>query len=344
MNLALSLLVSDGYYVFNEYLKLSFIGLIFLIYFSIFKEKTGPKPLVFFFIFLTIGLAACLASMAAINARYFLSQTALLLACYSIYHLSNKRKLTIVQLEKFAKIFVLISTINYVVIVIGGVDPINSLMNSFASPSTSRHSLETFFGYRVQRLYFLSSEPSTHALTVFALFSILNLNRRLTTLWRLVFFINILATFSLTALCLFFSHYFFSRKIFIAVAIVLLTQWGVFSQIDEFSTIAKLLQIGSDVRVLQFYIAHDMIQLYPVSLDVVKSQEIQILSLWLLFFIANGYIVGFAFLSSLFLPNIYFRHKAWFLLIFLVIPISYFLAASFLWWKRGDETSHTLQR
>ena len=54
-------------------------------------------------------------------------------------------------------------------------------------------------------------------------------------------------------------------------------------------------------------------------------------------------IIGITFfLFFLFLQKGRLWNKAMFLLIFLVVPISYFLAASLFWWKSADEATHTV--
>lgn len=342
MKFALALLVSDGYFVFSEYLKLSLIGVIFLVTSLILKEKIPIRLIIVFAVFLLVGVVSCLITESYINVRYLISQTGLLLACFSIYHLSQKGRLRISQIETFAKLFVVASLINYGGVVVLGFDLFDNMLNSFAKPSTSRYSLETVFGYRIQRLYFLSSEPSTHAITVFIFYFILESSKRLTTLWKLMFFGSAVFTFSLTGLLLFAGHYLLNRNLGFSVVMAFIAFVSLLNGIDQFSTLVKFLQLSSDPRIQQFAYAQDLIHLYPVSLEVINSQEQLILSLWLLVLVANGYVIGSAFLALPLFAKSGVENKAWFFLIFLVVPISYFLAASLLWWKSSNEAAHTI--
>lgn len=342
MTFALGLLVSDGYYIVSEYLKVSFIGLIFLLYYSVYKLPIKSVTLIMFFFICGMGIFGCILSGSAINLRYFLSQVALILACYSLHQISKRDLQGIQKIERFAKIFIVSSIVNYTGLLVFSVDVVHNFMNIFSTASTSRYALETVGGIRVERLYFLSSEPSTHAITVFTLFLVLDRNKRITTFWKLLFFYSALATFSLSGLILFILYYAYYKKMYFPIYVLggLLSAWTF--QSAEFSTVNKLLNTASDNRIQQFSYTASMINYIPTNIDVTKSLDNPVLSLWLLILIGNGYLIGAILLFFILIPKNHLFNKICFVIIFTVLPISYFLAASILWWREKDETSHTL--
>ena len=130
MNLVFALLVSDGYYVLNEFIKLPFFGLAYLSYLSAAKLRIKTNLLIAFLALCFLGFLSCMLSGSTMNLRYLLSQISLILACYSFYRVSETGLINIEKVENFAKVFVLSSLINYTIKLFTNIDLINKFMLS----------------------------------------------------------------------------------------------------------------------------------------------------------------------------------------------------------------------
>ena len=342
MSLIFALLLSDGYYVYSESLKLSLLGFLPLVFIYIRTSKIKTYTFIIFLILIAFTIFSCLIAESYMNVRYLVSQSMLLCSCYIIYSLSRIGKLQISQVEKFAKAFTLLSIANYLAIQFFDLDAIDKVIQLFASPSTSRLALETFLGIRVERLYFLSSEPSTHALSVLCLFILLNEQKRLIVIWKLIFILSILLTFSLSAMILLGVYYLLSIRLKTVISLGLFALLLSTYNVSDISTLNKLINIAADNRISQIYHIYELASVYPVDLEKTRFLDTPILSLWLYIVIANGYILGSLLLLIPLLPKVAIKNKITFIFIFAVIPISYFMAASILWWREKDETAHNV--
>lgn len=335
MIFSLILLCMDGFYVFNPIIKLSHIGTIIL--FAVCLTHTQStfrlQTLIILFCLLALGFIGSVLSNSIRNLTYFSSQAGLLAACALIVWASSNRKLTPTTLKRLAAILVLGSFGNYFILLQSGVDLLLelSLMIGFDS-STSRHSLESAFGLRIPRMYFLSSEPSTHAITVVCLYVALMQNSNLSKLWQFGFFVNVLCTFSLTGILLFLLYNFWShRNMFSTSLLGGLVAMLMIIGASQFSTFNKFVNLLDSPRVEQFAFASAYIGIRPTDINLIPDVGSNVFSLWIYILMANGIIFSALMLSLLlFLGNIARVNRVLFFMIFMVTPISYFTAASFL--------------
>lgn len=339
MIVALILLCMDGFYVFNPMIKLSHIGSIMLLFVCLtqVRSKFRPGTLVILLGIIALGALGSLLSSSSRNFLYFLSQIGLLTTCVLIFWASSNQKLTPAMLHRLAQILIVGSFSNYFVLLTSGADFVSEFSSLIGiDSSTSRLSLETAFGARIPRMYFLSSEPSTHAITVVCLYVALVQNSNLSKPWILAFFVNVLCTFSLTGILLFLSYNLWMNRNIITtamlgglVAMVLIV--GAY----QFSTANKLFNLLDSPRVDQFSFVSSYIDHMPRDINSIPDVETNVFSLWLYVLMANGTILSaLMFLLLLFLGNNSRLNRVLFFLIFLVVPISYFTAASLLTIKR----------
>ena len=330
----------DGFYISSPMFKLSHIGAIILLAVCLTHVRSTfhLQNLIIVLCLLGLGLIGSLLSNSPRNQLYFLSQCGLLVSCVLVFWASSNQKLTPLMLKSVAMILILGSFGNYFILLLSGVDILLELGRIIGiESSTSRNSLETAFGRRMPRMYFLSSEPSTHAITVVCLYVALMQNSNLNKFWKFGFFANVLCTFSLSGILLFLLYNICSHRhtpnnglfggLIVGGLIAMFLLFGSF----EFSTLNKMVNILDSPRVEQFFFASAHIDIKPTDISLIPDVGTSVFSLWLYILIANGVILSaLMLLPLLFLGDIARINRVLFFLIFIVTPIGYFNAASFL--------------